>query len=220
MYSYIDSTREAHRVLVEQLSASLVTIAKDVKIQIEFNPAEVKNYRLLGYENRMLATKDFDDDRKDAGEIGAGHTVTAIYQIEPVVQGNGEVSVPAGLKYQSNETEQNSVAAPTGKNGLSEAALSGELATVALRYKEPTASESKRLEVAVKSDSKSFSSASNDFRFAASVAGFGMLLRGSKHRGNINSQDILRTASGAIGDDASGYRAEFIDLIRKFQSVR
>ncbi|MCL4146177.1 UNVERIFIED_CONTAM: hypothetical protein GTU68_004841 [Idotea baltica] len=203
MYSYIDSTREAHRVLVEQMSGSLVTIAKDVKIQIEFNPAVVKSYRLIGYENRVLATEDFDNDQKDAGEIGAGHSVTAIYEIQPVGAVESAPKVPAGMKYQ-----------------LSDAAANGELATVALRYKQPDANESKRIEVAVSGETKPFSKASNDFRFASTVAGFGMLLRNSKYRGSINSQHLLRSAGESIGDDISGYRAEFVDLIRKFDAIR
>ena len=219
MYAYIDSTREARRVLVDQLSGSLVTIAKDVKIQVEFNPAEVKSYRLLGYENRMLETKDFDDDRKDAGEIGAGHTVTAIYQIEPTkAAARRPVSLPAGMKYQV-QTDVKADAPVDGeedaKDGLSKAAMSGELATVALRYKQPEASESQRLEVSIKNQPKRFEEASDDFRFAASVAGFGMYLRRSKHRGAIHAELLQRIASGAIGEDEAGYRSEFIDLIRK-----
>ena len=219
VYSYIDSTREARRVLVDQLSGSLVTIAKDVKIQVEFNPAEVKSYRLLGYENRMLETKDFDDDAKDAGEIGAGHTVTAIYQIEPAKAVSPAVSLPAGMKYQVNspakpETELTSVEGEDA-DGLSKAALSGELATVALRYKQPAANESERLEVSIKNNPERFNEASADFRFAASVAGFGMYLRNSEHRGSIDAGMLQRIASESIGKDESGYRSEFIDLIRK-----
>ena len=220
MYAYVDSTREARRVLVDQLSGSLVTIAKDVKIQVEFNPAEVKSYRLLGYENRMLETKDFDDDRKDAGEIGAGHSVTAIYQIEPAKAVARPVSLPSGMKYQVQadlkpDLKQASDVEGADKDGLSEAALSGELATVALRYKQPEASESQRLEVSIKNQPKRFMEASPDFRFATSVAGFGMYLRNSKHRGSINAGQLQQIASGAIGKDEAGYRSEFIDLIRK-----
>ena len=220
VYSYIDSTREAHRVLVDQLSGSLVTIAKDVKIQVEFNPAEVKSYRLLGYENRMLETKDFDDDAKDAGEIGAGHTVTAIYQIEPVNAVTPTVSLPAGMRYQvdssvkpADQTSENSD--ESNKDGLSKAALSGELATVALRYKQPDASESERLEVSIKNEPNRFNEASTDFRFAAGVAGFGMYLRNSEHKGSIDAGQLLQIASESVGKDKSGYRSEFIDLIRK-----
>ena len=219
MYAYIDSTREAHRVLVEQMSGSLVTIAKDVKIQIEFNPAVVKSYRLIGYENRVLATEDFDNDLKDAGEIGAGHSVTAIYEIEPVGAVNPVAKVPAGIKYQINSVPKEKPAADA-KIQLSDAAATGELATVALRYKQPDANESKRIEVAVTGQAQPFAEATSDFRFASTVAGFGMLLRNSKHRGSINSQHLLRSASQSIGDDASGYRAEFIDLIRKYEAIR
>ena len=221
MYAYIDSTREAHRVLVDQLSGSLVTIAKDVKIQVEFNPAEVKSYRLLGYENRMLETKDFDDDAKDAGEIGAGHTVTAIYQIEPAKAVSPAVSLPAGMKYQVQadakpEANQASVAGDDAdKDGLSKAALSGDLATVALRYKQPDQNESERLEVSIKNEPKRFNEASTDFRFAAGVAGFGMYLRNSEHKGSINASQLMRIASESVGKDESGYRSEFIDLIRR-----
>ena len=214
-YAYIDSNREAHRVLVQQLSGSLVTIAKDVKIQIEFNPAEVKSYRLVGYENRMLETKDFADDRKDAGEIGAGHTVTAIYEIEPTGAVAAAFVAPQGMKYQAVGTE----AAPPKVDGqranLSDAAGSGELATLALRYKQPDENTSKRIEFTIKNQEKSFTSASEDFRFAASVAGFGMLLRDSAHAGTASPQQILEMASQSMGDDTTGYRAEFVDLIRK-----
>jgi Ca-activated chloride channel family protein len=215
-YAYIDSNREAHRVLVQQLSGSLVTIAKDVKIQIEFNPAEVKSYRLLGYENRILATKDFDNDQKDAGEIGAGHTVTAIYQIEPTATAATQFVAPVAMKYQASqpvppEDKQKYVS----NTKLTEAALSGELATLALRYKKPDETVSKRIEFAVKNDEKSFTTASDDFRFAASVAGFGMILRGSEFAGIATPEMVLKVASEAIGDDATGYRAEFVDLVRK-----
>ena len=202
-------------MLVEQLSASLVTIAKDVKIQVEFNPAEVKSYRLIGYENRALAAKDFDDDRKDAGEIGAGHSVTAIYEIQPAGNSGEALSVPQGMKYQQPAKEEAPVT-----DRLSDAAQSGELATVALRYKQPDANESKRIEFVLKNEDRSFSSASDDFRFAASVAGFGMLLRNSEYLGDANLEMLLEIASGSIGEDRSGYRSEFVDLIRKAISIR
>ena len=214
-YAYIDSNREAHRVLVQQLSGSLVTIAKDVKIQIEFNPAEVKSYRLVGYENRMLETKDFADDRKDAGEIGAGHTVTAIYEIEPTGGVAAAFVAPQGMKYQDSGTEAAPPKEDSQRAKLSDAAESGELATVALRYKQPDENTSKRIEFAIKNQEKSFTSASDDFRFAASVAGFGMLLRDSAHSGSASPQMILEMASQSMGDDTTGYRAEFVDLIRK-----
>jgi Ca-activated chloride channel family protein len=222
-YAYIDSTREARRVLVDQLSGSLVTIAKDVKIQIEFNPAEVKSYRLIGYENRMLATKDFDDDKKDAGEIGAGHSVTAIYEIEPTTAVEASLTATPKLKYQTNNQQDSeqpeTKPAKESVKGLSKAAESGELATLSLRYKQPDADISSKIEFVIQNDEKSFVTASNDFRFAASVAGFGMLLRGSQHSGSASAGMLEEIASGAIGDDQSGYRAEFIDLIRIAGSI-
>lgn len=215
-YSYIDGVREAHKVLVEGMSGSLVTIAKDVKLQLEFNPAEVKGYRLIGYENRVLATQDFDDDLKDAGEIGAGHTVTALYELIPTNAAPAATEVPKGLKYQ----QQPEVAPLRQSVELSDAAKSGELLTLGLRYKQPDANESELIEFTVESQSKSFSSASSEFKFAASVAAFGMLLRGSEHRGNATPQWVQQTASESLGQDASGYRAEFIDLVRRFSSAQ
>ena len=214
LYAYIDSLREAHKVLVEQMSGSLVTIAKDVKIQIEFNPAEVKSYRLIGYENRMLARQDFDNDQKDAGEIGAGHTVTALYELATTGQLDDFVDVK-GLKYQGSGRTPDAELESADGSVLTQAAANGELLTLALRYKQPDENESKRIEFTLKDDEKSFSSASDDFRFAASVASFGMLLRGSKHAGNSNLASIMETAAGAIGNDVSGYRAEFVELVRQ-----
>jgi len=214
MYAYIDSIREAHKVLVDQMSGSLVTIAKDVKIQIEFNPAEVRGYRLIGYENRMLATEDFDNDRKDAGEIGAGHSVTALYELVTTDQNNAFTgSSKTELKYQNSNDQAPTKQQPVSK--LTKAAKSGELLTLALRYKEPDANRSKRIEFTLKNDEKSFSSASSDFRFVASVASFGLLLRGSEFAGQSNPAMIEEIASAAIGEDTSGYRAEFVDLVRR-----
>ena len=216
VYSYIDSLREAHKVLVEQLSGALLTIAKDVKIQIEFNPAEVKSYRLLGYENRALKTEDFDNDRKDAGEIGAGHSVTALYEILPAKSKKAQRSAtPVGMKYQNAESVTAPDDAEVQAAMLSKAAKSGELATVAVRYKQPDAQVSQRLEFAIANQEKSFSAATDDFRFASSVAAFGMLLRGSAHSGDATLDLIEEIGSGAIGADPSGYRAEFVDLVRK-----
>ena len=163
-----------------------------------------------------MATEDFDNDRKDAGEIGAGHSVTAIYEIVPVAENAADVvSISKALKYQSaaaGAPEQKPVHKAVN---LSPAAKSGELATLALRFKKPDANKSQRIEFAVKNVDKSFESASSDFRFAASVAGFGMLLRGSEYSGDATAATIEKMATNAIGDDASGYRAEFVDLIRK-----
>ena len=216
VYAYIDSLREANKVLVQQLSAALLTIAKDVKLQIEFNPAEVKSYRLLGYENRALKTEDFDNDRKDAGEIGAGHSVTALYEIVPAKMAKDRRSAtPVGLKYQDAEIPATPDSPENRLANLPAAAKTGELATVAVRYKLPDAQTSQKLEFAIKNQEKSFMTASDDFRFAASVAAFGMLLRGSAYAGEATFAQIEDIGAGAMGADASGYRAEFIDLVRK-----
>ena len=219
IYAYIDGIPEAKKVLVKEMSGSLVTIAKDVKIQIEFNPVEVISYRLLGYENRILATEDFNNDQKDAGEIGAGHSVTAIYELVTSDKPDGLTSSDATtLKYQ--QAEQKIVeATPEVKASFSAAAQTGELLTLALRYKQPDESFSKRIEFTIDNDQQSFGAASDDFRFAASVASFGMLLRGSRYQGQTGAASILDWASGAIGDDASGYRTEFLELVRKFETI-
>ena len=213
LYAYIDSMREAHKVLVEQMSGSLVTIAKDVKLQIEFNPVEVKAYRLIGYENRVLAAKDFDDDAKDAGEIGAGHCVTALYEL--VTQGSvGAIPQEEfDLKYQKSVAPEKD--ADERALGLTEAAQSGDLLTLALRYKAPEANESTRIEYNKIDRTGAFEEASSDLRFAASVAAYGMILSNSKHRASATLEDVESMASAAIGDDTSGYRAEFIDLVRQ-----
>jgi secreted protein with Ig-like and vWFA domain len=217
IYAYIDCLREARRVLVEQMTGSLVTIAKDVKIQIEFNPAVVGSYRLIGYEKRALANRDFNDDKKDAGEIGAGHTVTALYELEPAGtresdRGSiladdraGEASQEPGLKYQQPRVPQ---------QNLTPQAASGELMTLKIRYKEPDQNASKLLEFAAKDDGRRFGEATPDFRFAASVASFGMMLRSSPYRGNLTYPAVQEFASGALANDPNGYRAEFLDLVR------
>jgi Ca-activated chloride channel family protein len=221
LYAYIDSVREARKVLVEQMTGSTITIAKDVKIQIEFNPAVIASYRLLGYENRVLAAQDFNDDKKDAGEIGAGHTVTALYELVPV-GAKPEASVPAGvepLKYQAAGGQKSEVRVQEVAVPLTDAAKSGELLTVKLRYKEPEGQASKLLEVPLKDRGGKFNGASKDLQFAAAVASFGMILRGSEHKGNSNIAAVEEIASGAIGEDAGGYRAEFVDLVRKAHSL-
>lgn len=221
MYAYIDSVREAHRVLVDQMSASLVTIAKDVKLQLEFNPAEVSSYRLIGYENRSLKTEDFDNDRVDAGEIGAGHTVTAIYEL--VTTDNANVvdvkpGKPFKLKYQQSAPAK---PAPVQEEetALNAAANSGELLTLSLRYKQPDSNESELVEMVIKNDEKSFDSASEDFRFAASVAAFGMRARRSEFCGKADIRMIRKMAVGAMDFDPSGYRAEFLELLQKFEAL-
>ncbi len=225
-YAYIDTIQEARKVLIDQMTGTLMTIAKDVKIQVEFNPAEVAAYRLIGYENRLLAARDFNDDTKDAGEIGAGHGVTAFYEIIPAGE---EVTLPTvdPLKYQATPGE------PTADGegrGLTEAALSGELMTVKLRYKEPDGDTSKLISFPVTDDGLTLSEASDDFAFAASVASFGMLLRGHvqpiaptgahgpPHQFTLEAAHEI--AGTALGEDYYGYRAEFIGLLERAIELR
>lgn len=202
-YSYIDSLQEARKVLVSEAGGTLVTIAKDVKVQVEFNPLRVAGYRLIGYEDRLLRDQDFEDDRKDAGDIGAGHTVTALYEIVPAGQETPATRVPA-LRYQT-------------PRGTADAARSGELLTVKLRYKEPSGSESRLLSVAVADDPGRPASA--NLRFATAVAGFGLLLRGSERRGQIGWDQVLDLARASRGDDPDGYRSEFIRLAELARSL-
>lgn len=201
-YFYIDNLQEAQKVLVNELGSTLFTIAKDVKIQIEFNPASVKAYRLIGYEKRVLAKEDFNNDRKDAGEIGAGHTVTALYEIVPAGPWSAFESTPKvdPLKYQSKPK----VIFPNIN--------SNEVATVKLRYKEPNGDASKLLSRTVKrSDYVRYPS--GDFAWASAVAEFGMLLRGSEYRGQASYEHALNIARSNIGNDPQGMRSEFITLI-------
>jgi len=199
-YSYIDSEAEARKVLVSEAGATLVTIAKDVKVQVEFNPRQVAGYRLVGYENRMLRAEDFADDRKDAGEIGAGHTVTALYEV-----------VPAGLPLDRPGVSSLKYQQPPA---LTPASASGELMTVKLRYKDPEGAESRLLATSIGVASQA-ASTSERLRFASAVAAFGMLLRESEHRGRADWPMVLELAREARGRDAEGYRAEFLELARK-----
>ncbi len=207
-YAYIDSPAEGRKVLVEQMGGTLFTIAKDVKIQVEFNPALVAGYRLIGYENRLLAKEDFNDDKKDAGEIGAGHTVTALYEIVPAGQPvPGHPSVDP-LKYQTPAKED---IKPS----------SSKLLTVKLRYKAPDGNESQLLEVPLTAPQiPSFETASADFQFAAAVAAFGMKLRGSPDAGDLNWSDIQQIARRSLGEDPGSYRAEFLTLIEKASHLK
>jgi secreted protein with Ig-like and vWFA domain len=217
VYAYIDGVREARKVLVEQLTGSTIAIAKDVKIQVEFNPAQVASYRLLGYENRVLAAEDFRDDKKDAGEIGAGHTVTALYEIV-LVGDRGEEAAARGaepLKYQPAAAPAPPVAKPAG-----EGPASRELLTVKLRWKKPEADTSRLLEVPLEEKGRGFDAAPVDLRFAAAVAAFGMILRESEHKGSATLSFVAEIAGSALGRDQSGYRAEFLDLVRQAEAVR
>ncbi len=204
-YAYIDSLAEARKVLVEEGGSTLVTIAKDVKIQVEFNPKEVASYRLVGYENRKLAHTDFNDDSKDAGEIGAGHSVTALYEVVPV--GRGRSSGVDPLKYQDT--------APS----LSPAADSGELMTVKVRYKQPEGDKSDLLSFSVTGDDRTLERSSDDFRFAAAVAEFGLILRNSEHRGDASFDEVLTLARKSLGRDGEGHRAEFVRLVELAQRL-
>ncbi len=197
-YAYIDTLNEAKKVLSERLSGTLITIAKDVKIQVDFNPAKVAAYRLIGYENRTLAAADFKDDKNDAGEIGAGHAVTALYELIPPGQ-----PVPGDVdpsKYQAT-------AAPTP------ASDTDELLTVRLRYKRPDEDASVPFEVPVKDAGEAFDDASGDFQFAAAVAEFSLLLRRSQYAPKANWDSVREIAAGAKGEDSHGYRAEFLTLV-------
>lgn len=212
-YAYIDSLSEARKVLVEQMSGTLDTIAKDVKIQVEFNPALVRSYRLIGYENRLLAKEDFNDDTKDAGEIGAGHSVVALYEVVPATLPAGAESRPAvdSLKYQTPAV------APAQ---LAKAAQSGEVMTVKLRYKEPDSSLSKLIEAPVKDEGKTLTASSSEYKFSAAVAGFGLLLRDSAYKGTLSWETVRRLAIDGKGADKLGYRGEFLQLIDKARGLK
>ncbi len=198
-YAYIDNMMEAKKVLVSEFGGTLFTIAKDVKIQVEFNPAEVQAYRLIGYENRKLNKEDFNNDKKDAGELGAGHTVTALYEIIPVGVERKALSVDP-LKYQQTT--------PT-KSGKSV----GEWMTVKVRYKAPDGDTSELISEVVTAKSAGFEKSTDNIRWSSTVAAFGMLLRQSEYAGDANFATVLDWAKEARGEDAFGYRSEMIRLI-------
>lgn len=202
-YFYIDNWGEAQKVFKRELVANLFTIAKDVKIQIEFNPNTVEEYRLIGYENRLLNDEDFNDDTKDAGELGAGHNVTAIYEIVPK-GGKSQRGNVDQLKYQKTTTGNNN----------------SDLVTLKLRYKEIDSESSKLITKVIQtSDLKSWSNASSDQQFVSAVAGFGLLLRDSKYAKNYSYQDVLNWAKNGLSKDEEGYRAEFVGLVRKAEDL-
>ena len=203
-FAYIDSAQEAQKVLVQEFGGTLYTIAKDVKIQVEFNPAHVQAYRLIGYENRVLAAEDFNDDRKDSGDLGAGHTVTALYEIIPTgVDSSTLVRGLDELRYQRNDE----------RLVISE---SEEMLLVKLRYKDPDGSRSRLLSHAV-TDLDAVPS--SDFTFAASVAAFGMVLRDSEYRGTADLAAVLRWARSSVGRDHEGYRREFVRMVEEAQHL-
>ncbi len=206
-YAFIDTINEARKVLIDQLAGTLVTIAKDVKIQVEFNPAVVAAYRLIGYENRMLESEDFNDDKKDAGEIGAGHSVTALYEIVPVGAATAaDLPNVDSLKYQKPPEQ-------------SAAANSGELFTVKLRYKFPDQDSSNLIEHVAIDSGATFEQSDQEFQFAAAVAGFGMLLRESEHKGDWTYDAVEEVAKAALGNDEYGFRKEFIELVAMANSL-
>ena len=201
-YGYVDSFKEARKVFVDDMLGTLFAIAKDVKIQVEFNPAKVAQYRLIGYENRILAKEDFNDDTKDAGEIGAGHTVTALYEIIPTGIESKDTSSVDPLKYQVTAISE-------------KIDDSAEMFTVKLRYKQPDEDVSQLIEQAFVDSNDSFDTASDDFRFASSVASFGMLLRNSEFAGEMFMEDVRSNIERSLGDDPRGLRSEFLELVEK-----
>lgn len=219
-YGYIDSRREAEKLLAEQVNGTLVTVAKDVKIQVTFNPAKVASYRLIGYENRQLRKEDFSNDKVDAGEIGAGHTVTALYEVVPF--GVGDRVTTAALapapKYQAKGAVSSRLEMPLAPPEPP----SDELVTVTVRYKKPDGIVSRSKDFELVDAGTRFAHASADFRFAAAVAHFGMILRDSPHKGAGTLGDVVAWAANAAvgaGGDPGGYRGEFIDLVRKTQRM-
>jgi Ca-activated chloride channel family protein len=203
-YAYIDSNEEARKALGEQIAGTLYTIAKDVKIQVEFNPKKVAGYRLIGYENRLLADRDFNDDKKDAGEIGAGHSVTALYEI-----------IPAGEK-----VENDGIELKYSKFESSNTEFNDEIMTVKLRYKAPNANESKLLTIGVLDKNNTIDAASENLRFASSVAQFGLLLRDSRYKGTASFANIDNLARNSIGGDLKNYRGEFLALVGKARRLK
>ena len=203
-FAYVDNILEAQKVFVKEMGATLNTIAKDVKLQIEFNPVHVKAYRLVGYENRLLADEDFNDDKKDAGELGSGKTVTALYEIIPAKSKESIDNIDT-LKYQKTVSQD-------------QIALN-EMMTIKFRYKDPKGSESKLIVHPLLAQDETEQKSSEDFRFASSVAEFGMILRDSKFKGKANFKNILTAARESKGIDTDGYRAEFIKLVETAEIV-
>jgi Ca-activated chloride channel homolog len=203
-YAYIDNISEARKTLVSEFGGTLFTIAKDVKLQLEFNPTKVQAYRLVGYENRLLKSEDFNNDKKDAGELGSGHTVTALYEIIPVGVKSDIYNID-DLKYQ--------------KNTIKTDGPSDELLTVKLRYKKPDSDVSKLVTHPLRDSQKSFDATSNNFRWSASVAGFGMLLRESEYIKELSYERVAEIAQSARGKDDEGYRAEFVNMVKSFSLV-
>jgi Ca-activated chloride channel family protein len=206
-YAYIDTLNEARKVLVEEMSGTLLTVAKDVKIQVEFNPAEVNAYRLIGYENRALRHQDFNDDKKDAGDMGAGQSVTALFEVVPSGR-DMQIAEVDTLKYQ----QRGQLTARARNNR--------EILNLRIRYKEPEGTTSQLIEAAVLDRSSSLNNASTDFRFAAAVASFGMILRDSPYKGQSTIDAVIDMAEKSRGNDKNGYREEFVQLVRKARALK
>ena len=202
-YAYLDSVLEAKKVMVNEFGGTLFTVAKDVKVQIEFNPSRVSGYRLLGYENRLLKAKDFNDDKKDAGEIGSGHTMTAFYEIVPAGSKEAAGATVDPLKYQKSAPVE-----------------SAELFTVKTRWKAPDGDKSVLRELACREEEIFRAEPDEDFRFASAVVEFALVLEGSKFKGNASFENVLKRARGAKGADAEGYRAEFIRLVEMAELLK
>ena len=200
-YAYIDNLTEAKKVLVNEFGGTLYTVAKDVKLQLEFNPQYVKEYRLVGYENRALANEDFEDDKKDAGEIGAGHTVTALYELIPA-----KGATTDGLRYQKQVKE----------------GFANELAFLKIRYKDPVVKDAKSVEEStpIPFSLTDLTQTDDDYRFAAAVAEWGMLLRNSKYKAKSSYKQVIDLAKNAIGKDEEGYRKEFIRLVELSEKIK
>jgi Ca-activated chloride channel family protein len=204
-YAYIDNITEAKKVLVNEFGGTLFTIAKDVKLQIEFNPTKVNAYRLIGYENRVLKNEDFNNDKKDAGELGSGHTVTALYEIIPVGVESEFLKIDE-LKYQTTKI-------------VPAASKSDELMTVKFRYKKPNEDVSKLIVHPLIDNQVALSKTSNDFRWSASVAAFGMLLRESEFIRDFSYDQVVQLAQASKGEDKEGYRIEFINMAKSFGGI-
>ena len=215
-FAYIDNADEAEKVLVREMGATLVNVAKDVKLQVEFNPTRVGAYRLIGYENRLMKAQEFRDDAKDAGEVGAGHHVTALYELVPPGKvGQAVAAAPVTLKYQKPAVPAAAVVADADAADAS----GRESFEVRVRYKRPAEETGREFALGVVDPAGDFSRASGDFKFASAVAGFGMLLRQSPHKGSLTYAGVLEIADSAKADDPYGYRRELVDLVRKAQAL-
>jgi Ca-activated chloride channel family protein len=220
-YAYIDTREEAEKLLVRQLGGTLVTVAKDVKIQVEFNPAKIASYRLIGYEKRLLKAADFNRDSVDAGEVGSGHTVTALYEVvptDPPNNGGNAQSLVDPLRYGAVDVARAPGKGSFGGN-LENAARSEELLLVKVRFKDPAGIMGRKLEFPLLDGGGAFAAASEDFKFAAAVAGFGLVLRDSPFKGTATFASVATWANAGLGPDRDGYREEFLGLVKQAQAV-